>query len=152
MDTLKQSLEQVLADSYALYLKTQNYHWNVESCCFYSLHKMFEEQYEDLAGAVDACAEHLRGLGHKVDASLDVFSSKTSIGAGKCSADSWGMLKDLLEGQLAIEKTLIKAHAEASEAGDCVVTSFLEERMTIHRKNAWFIRSSLASKSVGSCK
>lgn len=152
MDAVKQSLEQVLADSYALYLKTQNYHWNVEGCCFYSLHKMFEEQYEDLAGAVDVCAEHLRALGHKVDGSFEAFSQKTTIGAGKCNADAGEMLNDLLEGQLAIEKTLLKAHAEASKVGNCVVTSFLEERMTVHRKNAWFIKSSLVKKSTGSCK
>ena len=145
--TLIKSLEVVLADTYALYLKTQNYHWNVEGCCcFKQLHEMFEEQYNDLFKAIDECAELICGLDHKVVGTFEVFSKATSIKPGNEKASSEDMLKDLFSDQFVIEKSLKTALKEAQKAEDEVVAGFLIDRLTVHRKNAWFLKSSQYSK------
>lgn len=79
MSNYVSALQAVLADSYSLYLKTQNYHWNVEGQHFRSLHLMFEEQYNDLFAANDEIAERIRALGEKVDGSYEGFAKRTKI-------------------------------------------------------------------------
>ena len=144
--SLVKSLEIVLADTYALYLKTQNYHWNVEGCCFKELHEMFEEQYNDLFKAIDECAELICGLGHKVVGTFEVFSKATNIKPGNEKASSEEMLKDLFNDQSVIEKSLKTALKEAKKIEDEVVAGFLAVRLTVHRKNAWLLKSSQCGK------
>ncbi len=138
-----ETLKTVLADNYALYLKTQNYHWNVEGPHFKSLHLLFEEQYTDLAMAIDTVAELIRGLGEKAPATFDVYARHTSIKPGNEHASADQMVKELTEDQAAIQKTLQHALAAAQKAGDEVVAGFMIERLTVHRKAAWMLKSSL---------
>lgn len=138
-----EALKTVLADNYALYLKTQNYHWNVEGLNFKGLHMMFEEQYTDLAEAIDTIAELIRSLGEKAPGTFDAYIKKTSIKAGNENASAEQMVKDLLEDQSLIQKTLQKCLELAEKAGDEVIAGFVIERLTFHRKTSWMLKSSL---------
>lgn len=141
--SLVKSLELVLADTYALYLKTQNYHWNVEGPRFKELHSLFESYYNDLAEAIDTVAELIRGLGEKTPGTFAFFMNHTSIKNGNENATEIEMLKELLDDQYNIIKTLENALKDAKDVNDEVVASFLIERMTTHRKNAWMMKSSI---------
>ena len=138
-----QTLQAVLADSYALYLKTQNYHWNVEGPYFKTLHLLFEEQYTELAAAIDTLAELIRGLGEKVPGTFEHFIATTHLKAGVASASSTEMVSELIHDQSIIESTLTAALKESQAIQDEVVSGFLIERLTAHRKAAWMLRSSL---------
>lgn len=146
MKNLANALELVLADTYALFLKTQNYHWNVEGCCFKENHELFEKHYDDLFEAIDVCAELIRGLGVKVDGTFSNFSKICTIKDGNMHLSSNEMLEDLANDQHVIEKTLKKALEAAKKADDEVVAGFIADRMTVHRKNAWFLKSSICGK------
>ena len=138
-----EGLKNVLADNYALYLKTQNYHWNVEGPNFKGLHLLFEEQYTDLAGAIDTVAELIRGLGEKAPGTFDTYIKRTSIKSGNENASAQQMIKDLLESQTLIQKTLQQCLEISQKAGDEVVAGFMIERLTFHRKASWILKSSL---------
>ena len=138
-----EGLKNVLADNYALYLKTQNYHWNVEGPNFKGLHSLFEEQYTDLAEAIDTVAELIRGLGEKAPGTFDTYIKRTSIKPGNENASAQQMIQDLLESQTLIQKTLQQCLEIAQKAGDEVVAGFMIERLTFHRKASWILKSSL---------
>jgi starvation-inducible DNA-binding protein len=138
------ALEVVLADTYALFLKTQNYHWNVEGKNFKALHEMFESQYEDLFEAIDTAAELIRSFGSKTIGTFESFSKLTNIEDGNRDSDAEHMLKDLLHDNELIERTLAKALEATKGANDEVVSSFLCDRMAVHRKNAWMLKSTLS--------
>lgn len=137
------ALKKVLADNYALYLKTQNYHWNVEGTNFRGLHLLFEEQYTELTIAIDTVAELIRGLGEKAPGTFEAYSKNTIIKAGNENASAKQMVEELTQDQALIQKTLQTALEAAQEAGDEVVAGFMIERMTAHRKAAWMLKSSL---------
>ena len=137
------ALKNVLADNYALYLKTQNYHWNVESPQFNSLHLMFEAQYSDLALAIDTAAELIRGLGEKAPGTFDAYAKITGIKPGNENASATDMVKELAGDQATIMKTLTAALAVAQKAGDEVAADYMIERLTVHRKAEWMLRASL---------
>lgn len=142
MRMLVNALEKVLADTYALFLKTQSYHWNVEGCCFKENHELFEKQYDDLFGAIDVCAELIRGLGEKVDGTFENFSKLCTIKAGDKCLKADEMLADLAhDHSVVMEKTLKEALDAAKKVADEVVVGFIVERMTFHRKNAWLLKS-----------
>ncbi len=138
------ALKIVLADSYALYLKTHNYHWNVEGSNFRALHLMFEEQYTDLALAVDDIAERIRSLGEKAPGTFSKFSELSSIKEGDENADAAFMVKDLADSQDTIVKSLKDALAVAQNADDEVTAGLLIDRMGIHEKAAWMLKSTTA--------
>ncbi len=146
MNSYVKSLEAVLADMYALYLKTQNYHWNAEGCGFQGMHELFEKQYRDLFTAIDDMAEIIRALGFKVVGTFSEFSKNKTIKDGSEKLSIQDMVKELADDQAAITKTMEKALKEAQKRGDEVVTGFLTERMTVHRKAGWLLRSNLAQK------
>jgi starvation-inducible DNA-binding protein len=137
------SLKVVLADSYALYLKTQNYHWNVEGPNFKSLHELFEMHYTDLAAAIDEIAERIRTLGEKAPGNWDSYKALTSIKNGDENATAETMTKELAEDQEVIAKPLGKALASAQQTEDEVTIGLVTDRLAIHQKNAWMLRSSL---------
>lgn len=142
MKNLVGALEKVLADTYALFLKTQNYHWNVEGCCFKENHELFEKQYNNLFEAIDVCAELIRGSGEKVDGTFEHFSKLSTIKSGNKDLKANDMLKDLANDHaVVIEKTLREALDAAKKAEDEMVVSFITERMTFHKKHAWLLRS-----------
>ncbi len=136
-------LKNVLADSYVLYLKTQNYHWNVTGPQFASLHGLFEEQYTDLAAAIDEIAERIRTLGEKAPGSFAEFSKLASIKEATGDESAQSMVKQLAEDQDTLIATLTAALDAASEAGDEVTIGFVTDRIGVHEKNRWMLTSSL---------
>lgn len=140
---LIESMNNVLANTYALYLKTQNYHWNVEGASFKSLHALFEEQYTDLALAVDTAAELIRGLGAKAPGTFEAYMKRSSVRSGNESASAEQMLSELFEDQNQMQKILQSTLEIAQQCGDEVVAGFVIERLTVHRKAAWMMKSSL---------
>ena len=137
-------LSRLLADSYTLYLKTHNFHWNVTGPQFNTLHTMFEQQYTELAAAVDEIAERIRALGIRAPGSYSAFLKLTSIeeGAGNESAEE--MIRQLVIGQEAVARTAREAFPAAEEGSDEPSADLLTQRMQIHEKNAWMLRSMLA--------
>lgn len=133
----------VLADSYVLYLKTQNYHWNVTGVHFGPLHSMFQEHYENLAEAVDTLAERIRALGHKVNANFSEFTKHSALNEETGFPSDKEMLKNLLLDHEAVIATMQRVMVEAQEMGDEVTTDMLIERSNFHEKTAWMIRSHL---------
>ena len=141
---IAQGLSRLLADSYTLYLKTHNYHWNVTGPQFNTLHQMFETQYTELAAAVDEIAERIRALGVRAPGSYTEYARLTSIeeGDGKESAED--MIRQLAIGQETVVRTAREAFPAADAANDEPTADLLTQRMQIHEKNAWMLRSMLA--------
>jgi starvation-inducible DNA-binding protein len=142
-EKIANALKSVLADSYSLYFKTQNFHWNVTGPHFKSLHSLFEEQYTDLADAIDEIAERIRWLGQKVPGSLKFYSDLTSISSSDEHADSTTMIKELLQGQDLIIKTLKAALTVAKTFDDEGTCDLLIARIKTHEKNSWILKSSI---------
>lgn len=140
---IAQGLSKLLADSYALYVKTHNYHWNVTGPHFKSLHLLFEEQYMDLAEAVDDVAERIRALGELAPGSFSEFAQLTSIKDGRNTLGWKEMIEELVEGHETVVQTARSLLDIVNEAGDEVTLGFLGERMQVHEKTAWMLRSSL---------
>jgi starvation-inducible DNA-binding protein len=137
------SLKIVLANSYTLYLKTQNFHWNVTGPQFRSLHLLFEEQYTDLQAAVDEIAERIRSLGGTAPGSFAHFLKLTAIKEADSVPDADAMVKALAADQDVIIASLQKTLESAQKAGDEVTVGMVTDRMTIHEKNRWMLKSSL---------
>ena len=137
-------LSKLLADSYSLYLKTHNYHWNVEGPLFNTLHLMFEEHYTELAAAVDEIAERIRALGVKAPGSYTAFGKLTNIGEATGDEPAEEMIRQLVVGQETVARTAREAIKAAEAAGDEPTADLLTQRMQIHEKNAWMLRSMLA--------
>ncbi|MGB1883751.1 MAG: Dps family protein [Gammaproteobacteria bacterium] len=136
-------LAQVLADSYTLYLKTHNFHWNVTGPQFSTLHTLFETQYNELALAIDQIAERIRALGHRAPGSYAEFAALTSIAEESDEPDAEEMIRRMVIGQEAVVRTLRAAFPAADQAGDEPTADLLTQRMHIHEKNAWMLRSLL---------
>ena len=137
-------LSNLLADSYTLYLKTHNYHWNVVGPMFNSLHLMFEAQYTELAAAVDEIAERIRALGIKAPGSYTTFSELTSVEEALGGESAEEMIRQLALGQELVVRTARTAFPVAAAANDEPTADLLTQRMQIHEKNAWMLRSMLA--------
>jgi starvation-inducible DNA-binding protein len=138
-------LNKLLADSYLLYLKTQNYHWNVTGKMFPQLHLLFEEQYTDLAEAVDEIAERIRALGEFAPGSFASFSKVTSIKEENGIPSAEEMIHNLVVGNEAVVTTSREIIALSEEAEDDVTIDLMVKRMQIHEKNAWMLRSMIGS-------
>jgi starvation-inducible DNA-binding protein len=134
-------LSRLLADSYTLYLKTHNYHWNVTGPMFNTLHLMFEQQYTELAAAVDLIAERIRALGYPAPGSYRAYAELTSIEeeTGVPSAET--MVRQLVKGQEAVVRTARAIFPVVDEAHDEPTADLLTQRMQVHEKNAWMLRS-----------
>ena len=143
-ESIATGLSKLLADSYSLYLKTHNYHWNVEGPQFNTLHLMFEGQYTELATAVDEIAERIRALGVKAPGSYSEFSKMTSIAEGTGDESAEEMIRQLAIGQETVVRTAREAFPAADAAHDEPTADLLTQRMQIHDKNAWMLRSMLA--------
>ena len=136
-------LSHLLADSYTLYLKTHNYHWNVVGPMFNTLHLMFETHYNELALAVDLIAERIRSLGEPAPGSYREFASLSSIGEDDDRPDATEMIKRLVKGHEAVAKTARSVYPAASAAGDEPTADLLTQRLQVHEKTAWMLRSML---------
>ena len=142
-EQIAQHLSRLLADSYTLYLKTHNYHWNVTGPQFNTLHAMFEEQYTELAIAVDDVAERIRALGIKAPGSYGEFAELTSIDEASGTEDAAEMLRQLVIGQETAARTAREGFPAADSANDQPTADLLTQRMQLHEKNAWMLRSML---------
>ena len=142
-EQIADGLARLLADSYSLYLKTHNYHWNVTGPQFSSLHLMFETQYTELATAVDDIAERIRSLGVRAPGSYSEFAKLTSIEEGSGEESAEEMTRQLVLGQEAVARTAREAFDAAEQANDQPTADLLTQRMQIHEKNAWMLRSML---------
>ena len=138
------ALEQALADTYALALKAQNYHWNVEGPNFFSLHGMFEEQYTDAHTAVDELAERIRALGGTAPGGFKVFLEMTNVSDAKDGLTAKSMVADLADGHDAVATSLRDGVSKAEAAGDVSTADMLTGRLTEHNKHAWMLRATNA--------
>lgn len=136
-------LSRLLADTYTLYLKTHNFHWNVTGPMFNTLHLMFETQYTELALAVDLIAERIRALGFPAPGTYSDYAKLTSIPETTGVPSANEMIKLLVEGQEAVVRTARSIFALADEAHDEPTADLLTQRMQLHEKNAWMLRSLL---------
>jgi starvation-inducible DNA-binding protein len=136
-------LSRLLADTYTLYLKTHNYHWNVTGPMFSSLHLMFETEYMELALAVDEIAERIRALGVRAPASYREFAALATIQEDTDSPDATEMVRRLGQGQEAAVRTAREVFPIAETAHDQATLDLLTRRMQIHEKTAWMLRSVL---------
>lgn len=134
-------LNRLLADSYLLYLKTQNYHWNVTGKMFQSLHTLFEKQYLEQALAIDVIAERIRALGEYAPGSFAAFSKVSSIKEESTIPAAEQMIHSLVQGNEAVVTTAREIVALADGCEDDVTTDLMIERMQVHEKNAWMLRS-----------
>jgi starvation-inducible DNA-binding protein len=142
-DAIANGLSRLLADTYVLYLKTHNFHWNVEGPMFQTLHQMFMEQYTETWNAIDLVAERIRSLGHYAPGTyreyLVLARIKETAGVPKAEQ----MVKLLIEGQEAVVRTAREVLPLAERADDQPTLDLLTQRMQVHEKNAWMLRSLL---------
>src|SRR5688572_5975186 len=140
---LADGLSHLLADTYTLYVKTHNFHWNVTGPMFRTLHMMFEEQYKTLAEATDEIAERIRALGHPAPGSFSRFAELTSIEEETGVPSAEEMIRQLVRGHEAVVRTARTVFASAESNDDQVTVDLLTERMQVHEKTAWMLRSLL---------
>jgi starvation-inducible DNA-binding protein len=141
---IAEGLSRLLGDSYTLYLKTHNYHWNVTGPMFQTLHLMFEAQYNELAIAVDTIAERIRALGFFAPGTYRQFAKLSSISEDEAVPDATAMIRSLVSGQEAVVRTARSVIPLCEEANDQPTLDLLTQRMQIHEKTAWMLRSLLA--------
>jgi starvation-inducible DNA-binding protein len=136
-------LSGLLADTYTLYLKTHNFHWNVTGPMFQTLHLMFETQYTELALAVDLIAERIRALGYPAPGTYAEYVKLSSIEETPGVPKAQEMIKLLVEGQEAVVRTARSLFPLVDEANDEPTADLLTQRMQVHEKTAWMLRSLL---------
>jgi starvation-inducible DNA-binding protein len=136
-------LAHVLADTYTLYLKTHNFHWNVTGPMFQTLHLMFMDLYNEQWMAVDLIAERIRALGFPAPGTYSEFAALTSIKESSGVPNAKDMIRQVVEGQESVVRTARAAFKVAEKANDQPTCDLLTQRMQIHEKNAWMLRSLL---------
>ena len=137
---IAESLSKMLADSYILYLKTHNFHWNVTGPMFQALHNLFMVQYTEQWNALDLIAERIRALGHPAPGSYKRFTQLSSIKEEDGVPSATEMIKQLVAGQEAVARTARAAFKVADAADDQPTADLLTQRMDVHEKNAWMLR------------
>ena len=140
---IAQGLSRLLADTYVVYLKTHNFHWNVEGPMFQTLHQMFMDQYTETWNAIDLVAERIRSLGHYAPGTYAEYNKLARIKETPGVPKAEQMVRLLIEGQEAIVKTAREVLPIAEKADDQPTLDLLTQRMQIHEKNAWMLRSLL---------
>ena len=142
-EEIAQGLSHLLADTYTLYLKTHNFHWNVTGPMFSTLHILFEQHYTELATAVDVIPERIRALGVAAPGSYKQFAELSSIEEETGVPSAEEMIRQLVKGQEAVVKTARAVFPVVDKANDEPTADLLTQRMQIHEKNAWMLRSLL---------
>jgi starvation-inducible DNA-binding protein len=137
-------LSRLLADTYTLYLKTHNFHWNVTGPMFNTLHLMFEAQYTELATAVDVIAERIRALGVHAPGSYAQFAKLTTMREEESVPKAEQMIAQLVADQELVARTARSVFAVAEEASDQPTVDLLTQRMQVHEKTAWMLRSMIS--------
>ena len=139
-------LTKVLADSYAVYLKTHGYHWNVRGPEFFSYHNLLELQYRELWAALDLIAERIRQLGEFAPQGYATFANLTSIKDGDPETEAQGMIAELMRDHETVIATLRGAMSVAQDGGDDTSVDLLTQRLAAHEKAAWMLRASVGSR------
>ena len=142
-EEIAQGLSRVLADTYTLYLKTHNFHWNVTGPMFQTLHLMFEAHYTELALAVDLVAERIRALGFPAPATYQKFTELSAIKEEDGVPKAQDMIRLLVEGHETVARTARQIFKAADGASDQPTCDLLTQRMQVHDKTAWMLRSLL---------
>jgi starvation-inducible DNA-binding protein len=142
-EAIAKGLSRLLADTYVLYLKTHNFHWNVEGPMFQTLHQMFMEQYTETWNAIDLVAERIRSLGHYAPGTYREYLGLARIKETPGVPRAEQMVKLLIEGQEAVVRTAREVLPLAERADDQPTLDLLTQRMQVHEKNAWMLRSLL---------
>lgn len=145
-EQIAQGVARLLADSYLLYLKTHNFHWNVTGPQFESLHTLFETQYTELAQAIDDIAERIRALGAFAPGSLATYLKLASIQEEEGHPDAMRMVAQLVADHEAVAATARSLFPLVSDAHDEVTADLLTQRLTVHEKTAWMLRSHLGNE------
>ena len=140
---LADSLSMLLSDTYVLYLKTQNFHWNVRGARFPVLHQLFETQYVEIAAAVDKMAERIRALGYLAPASFEEFKSLASIEEGDSKLQADEMVKRLMLDHEHMAQSFRAMFSKAERDHDIATADLFTQRMAIHEKFAWMLRATL---------
>ncbi len=140
---IAEGLSRLLGDTYSLYLKTHNFHWNVTGPMFQTLHLMFETQYTELAMAVDQIAERIRALGFPAPGTYSDFTRLSSIPETPGVPKATEMIRLLAEGQEAVVRTARSIFPVVEQVNDEPTADLLTQRMQLHEKNAWMLRSLL---------
>lgn len=141
--SIAEGLSRLLADTYTLYLKTHNFHWNVTGPMFQTLHLMFETQYTELALAVDLIAERIRALGFPAPGTYSEYARLSSIDETPGVPKAKEMIRLLVEGQEAVVRTARSIFPAVDEVNDEPTADLLTQRMQVHEKTAWMLRSLL---------
>lgn len=141
--SIAEGLSHVMADTYSLYLKTHNYHWNVTGPMFQTLHLMFEQQYNELWIAVDMVAERIRALGHFAPGTYKALTALSSITEDESIPPATEMIRSLVKGHEQVATTARKLFSIAEKASDQPTADLLTQRLEIHEKTAWMLRSLL---------
>ncbi len=142
-EEVAESLTDLLATVYALYLKTQNFHWNVVGPQFFSLHLLFEKHYEEMADGVDELAERVRSLGSYVDASFSAYKKRSLIADCNQMKSAEKMIKELIDGHETVCRMGRPLITRSQALHDDVTADLVIKRMTFHEKAAWMLRSHL---------
>ena len=142
------ALEAVLADTYTLYLKTQNYHWNITGTDFHQLHIMLEAQYKDLIEPIDVIAERVRSLGALTQGTFAAFMKLKTIEEAKSGIAAEEMISELYEDQEKIIKTLKYALSQFEQANDLATIDILTKRIAAHEKNHWMLGAVLKKPNL----
>ncbi|KST68477.1 Dps family protein [Mastigocoleus testarum] len=140
---IAEGLSRLLADTYTLYLKTHNFHWNVTGPMFQTLHLMFETQYTELSAAVDLIAERIRALGYPAPGTYSEYVRLSSISETSGVPKANEMIRLLVEGQEAVIRTARSIFPVVEEVNDEPTADLLTQRMQVHEKTAWMLRSLL---------
>ncbi|MGE3850632.1 MAG: Dps family protein [Planctomycetota bacterium] len=141
---IAEGLSHLLADTYSLYLKSHNFHWNVTGPMFRELHLMFEEHYTELAMAVDEIAERIRALGAPAPGSFSQFAKLSSVPEADGVPAALDMVKELADGHETVARNARALMTTASEAHDSATEGVLSERIVVHEKTAWMLRATIA--------
>jgi starvation-inducible DNA-binding protein len=136
-----EGLSRLLADTYTLYLKTHNFHWNVKGPMFQTLHLMFETQYTELAAAVDLIAERIRALGFPAPGTYAEFSRLSQVKEVEGVLKAEDMIRELIVGQETVVRTARSLFPAVEKARDEPTADLLTQRMQVHEKTAWMLRS-----------
>lgn len=138
-----EALSRLLADTYTLYLKTHNFHWNVEGPMFNTLHLMFMEEYTEMWQALDEIAERIRALGYPAPGTYRAFAELSSIEETDGVPEALEMVRLLVKGHEAVARTARAAFDPVGKAGDESTADLLTQRLQVHEKTAWMLRSLL---------
>ncbi len=140
---IAEGLSRLLADNFSLYMKTHNFHWNVKGPMFQTLHVMFEQQYNELWIALDAIAERIRALGFAAPGTTSEYAKLSSISETAGVPDAKEMVRILVQGHEAVARTARKIFPAVEKASDEPTADLLTQRMQVHEKTAWMLRSLL---------